>query len=77
MAPPLTGAGQVTYGEGNPKPTVDQMARDVAAFLVWTAEPKLAKRNQTGWPVVLFLIVLTALAWLAYQNVWRGVKGNH
>jgi len=77
MAPPLTGAGQVTYGEGNPKPTVDQMARDVAAFLVWTAEPKLAKRNQTGWPVVLFLIVLTVLAWLAYQNVWRGVKGNH
>ena len=77
MAPPLTGAGQVTYGEGNPKPTVDRMAKDVAAFLVWTAEPKLAKRNQTGWPVVLFLIVLTVLAYFAYQNVWRPVKGNH
>ena len=77
MPPPLTTAGQVTYGPGNPKPTVEQMAKDVAAFLVWSAEPKLAKRNQTGWPVVLFLIVLTGLAYLAYQNVWRPVKGNH
>jgi len=76
MAPPLTGDGQVTYGDGT-KATVDQMAKDVSAFLVWTAEPKLAKRHQTGWPVLLFLIVLTGLAYLAYQNVWRGVKGNH
>jgi len=77
MPPPLTTDGQVTYGEGNPKPTVAQMSKDVAAFLVWSAEPKLAKRHQTGWPVVLFLIVLTAISYLAYQNVWRPVKGNH
>ena len=74
MAPPLTGDGQLTYGPGNPKPTVDQAAKDVAAFLVWTAEPKLAKRHQTGWPVLLFLIVLTGLAYMAYQNVWRDKK---
>ena len=76
MTPPLTSDGQVTLGDGT-KATVPQMAKDVAAFLVWTAEPKLAKRHQTGWPVLLFLVVLTALAYLAYQNVWRGVKGNH
>lgn len=75
MAPPLVD-GAVTYGDGT-KSSVDQMSKDVAAFLVWTAEPKLAKRNQTGWPVVLFLIFATALAYLAYQNVWRGKKGNH
>ncbi|MCA1661471.1 MAG: cytochrome c1 [Novosphingobium sp.] len=75
MAPPLS-AGQVSYGDGT-EASVPQMAKDVSAFLVWTAEPTLAKRNQTGWPVVLFLIVATALAYLAYQNVWRGVKGNH
>src|SRR5437868_12443458 len=34
MPPPLTTAGQVQYTDGT-KPTVDQMARDVAAFLVW------------------------------------------
>jgi len=76
MAPPLTGDGQVTYGDGT-KASVDQMAKDVSAFLVWTAEPKLAKRHQTGWPVLLFLIALTVLSYYAYQNVWRGVKGNH
>ena len=76
MAPPIAADGAVTYSDGT-KSTVDQMSKDVAAFLVWTAEPKLAKRNQTGWPVVLFLIFATALAYLAYQNVWRGKKGNH
>jgi len=73
MAPPLSGDGQVTYGDGT-KSTVDQMAKDVAAFLVWTAEPKLDKRKQTGWPVVLFLLAATVLAYLSYQNVWRDKK---
>jgi hypothetical protein len=48
MAPPLTAEGQVTYGEGQPKPTVDQMAKDVAAFLTWTAEPKMESRKSAG-----------------------------
>lgn len=76
MAPPLTSDDQVTYSDGT-RATVPQMAKDVSAFLVWTAEPQLAKRHQTGWPVVLFLIVATILAWLAYQNIWRDKKGNH
>ncbi|HEX2255343.1 MAG TPA: cytochrome c1 [Afifellaceae bacterium] len=76
MAPPLTTEGQVTYGDGT-RPTVSQMAKDVSAFLVWSAEPKLEKRHQTGWVVVLFLIVMTVLIYLAYQHVWRGIKGNH
>lgn len=74
MAPPLTADGQVTYGEGNPKPTVDQMAQDVAAFLTWTAEPKLEKRKQTGLAVVLFLLFATVLGYLSYRNVWAGKK---
>ena len=74
MPPPLTGDDQVTYAEGNPKATVDQMAKDVSAFLVWTAEPKLDKRNQTGWPVVGFLLFAAVLAYMAYRNVWAGMK---
>ncbi len=74
MTPPLTGDGLVTYGEHNPKPTVDQMAQDVSAFLVWTAEPKLEKRNQTGWPVLGFLLFACILAYMAYRNVWAGMK---
>ena len=74
MPPPLTGTDQVTYGEGNPPATVDQMSKDVSAFLVWTAEPKLDKRNQTGWPVVGFLLFVAVLAFMAYRNVWAGMK---
>src|SRR3546814_12989596 len=47
MAPPLTSDGQVTYADGT-KATVDQMAKDVAAFLTWTAEPKLESRHRAG-----------------------------
>jgi ubiquinol-cytochrome c reductase cytochrome c1 subunit len=49
------------------------MARDVAAFLTWTAEPKMEKRKQTGWAVVLFLIAATTLAYLAKRNIWATV----
>ena len=56
MPPPLGSDGQVEYKDGTPA-TVDQMATDVAAFLVWTAEPTLGKRHQTGWPVLGFLIL--------------------
>jgi ubiquinol-cytochrome c reductase cytochrome c1 subunit len=73
MAPPLTAEGQVTFKDGT-KSTVDQMATDVAAFLVWTAEPKLEKRHQTGWPVLLFLLFATVLGNLAYRNIWRDTK---
>ncbi|MCK9541790.1 MAG: cytochrome c1 [Novosphingobium sp.] len=73
MAPPLTGEGQVTYSDGT-KASVDQMAKDVSAFLVWTAEPKLDKRRQTGWPVLGFLLFASVLAYLAYRNVWAGKK---
>jgi ubiquinol-cytochrome c reductase cytochrome c1 subunit len=73
MAPPLTADGQVTYGDGT-KASVDQMAKDVAAFLVWTAEPKLDKRKQTGWPVLGFLLFATILAFLSYKNIWADKK---
>ncbi len=73
MPPPLTSAGQVSYKDGTPA-TVDQMAQDVAAFLVWTAEPELDKRHQTGWVVLGFLLFATTLAYLAYRNIWAGTK---
>jgi len=74
MPPPLTSEGQVTYAPGNPKPTVDQMAKDVAAFLMWTAEPNLQGRHKTGFAVLAFLIVATILAYLSYQNIWAEAK---
>jgi ubiquinol-cytochrome c reductase cytochrome c1 subunit len=74
MPPPLTGAGQVTYAPGNPPSTVDQMAKDVSAFLVWAAEPKLENRHRSGIAVVIFLLVGTVLAYLAYRQIWAEAK---
>lgn len=71
MAPPLSD-GQVTYADGT-EATVDQMAKDLSAFLVWTAEPALVKRTQTGWAVLGFLIFVTILAWLAKKQVWAPI----
>jgi ubiquinol-cytochrome c reductase cytochrome c1 subunit len=74
MAPPIIANDQVTYGEGAPKATVDQMAKDVSAFLTWTAEPKLEVRKQTGLAVFIFLLAFTWLAWMSYQNIWSEKK---
>ncbi|ASY43531.1 MAG: cytochrome c1 [Pseudomonadota bacterium] len=74
MAPPLTADGQVTYGPGQPKPTVDQMAQDVSAFLTWTAEPKLENRRRAGLATLIFLLIATGLAYMSYQNIWADKK---
>ena len=73
MPPPLTSDGQVQYLDGT-KSTVKQMAKDVAAFLVWTADPQLETRHQAGFASVIFLLLSTILAFGAYRNVWRNVK---
>jgi ubiquinol-cytochrome c reductase cytochrome c1 subunit len=74
MPPPITSAGQVTYAPGNPPPTVDQMAKDVSAFLVWTAEPKLETRHRSGLAVTIFLLVASILGYLAYRQIWAEAK---
>ncbi len=73
MAPPITSDGQVTYADGT-EATVDQMSKDVAAFMTWTAEPTLVKRKQTGWPVLGFLLFATILAFLSKKQIWSAVK---
>ncbi len=73
MPPPLTSAGQVTFDDGT-KSTVAQMSKDVSAFLIWTAEPKLPARKQTGWAVIVFLLIATTLGYFAYRNVWIDQK---
>jgi ubiquinol-cytochrome c reductase cytochrome c1 subunit len=74
MPPPLASAWQVTYAPGNPNPTVDQMAKDVSAFLVWAAEPKLENRHRSGIAVVIFLLFGTVLGYLAYRQIWAEAK---
>lgn len=72
MPPPLSD-DQVTYNDGT-KATTDQMARDVSAFLTWTAEPRLMARRQTGLGIIIFLSILTLFSYLTYRRVWRDLK---
>ncbi|MBB3763974.1 cytochrome c1 [Sphingomicrobium lutaoense] len=74
MPPPITSDGQVTYGEGAPEATVEQMAKDVTAFLIWTAEPRMESRKRAGIAILIFLSIATLLAFLAYRNVWAEAK---
>lgn len=68
MAPPLSD-GQVTYDDGSPE-TLDQYAKDVAAFLMWAAEPHLEERKHTGFMVMVFLAIFTALVYLTKKSVY-------
>ncbi len=68
MAPPLFDEG-VEYADGT-EASLDQMARDVTTFLMWTAEPKLEVRKRTGVKVVLFLIILTGMLYAVKRKIW-------
>jgi ubiquinol-cytochrome c reductase cytochrome c1 subunit len=73
MTPPLTSEGQVTFDDGT-KATVPQMAKDVASFLAWSAEPKMEARKSSGWAAMLFLLIFTTLAFLSYRSIWADKK---
>lgn len=73
MPPPLIAAGQVGYEDGTDA-TVEQMSKDVSAFLVWTAEPKMETRKAAGFATLIFLAIFTVLAYLSYKSIWAPVK---
>jgi len=74
MAPPLYG-DDVTFAD-NSSTEIDAIAEDTAAFLMWTAEPKLNARKQTGFKAVFFLILLTVLLYLTNKRIWAPIKGR-
>ena len=71
MPPPLR-PDSVTYDDGT-KATVDQEAKDVAAFLAWAAEPHQEERKQAGFAVVIYLMIFAALLYASYRRVWRNI----
>jgi ubiquinol-cytochrome c reductase cytochrome c1 subunit len=80
MPKPLSD-GQVEYpkgpdGQSVVPETVDQYARDVTAFLVWTAEPHLEARKRIGLQVMLFLILLSTLLYFTKKKIWARVGGE-
>ena len=72
MAQPIWG-DDVFYEDGSPTSQED-ISKDVSAFLMWTAEPKLAARKQAGFSAVLILGVLAVLLWLVNNRIWAPIK---
>ena len=72
MPQPLHG-DEVEYADGT-EATLEQEAKDITAFLAWTAEPELEERKSMGIKVLLFLFVLFVMAVAVKKAVWRDVK---
>jgi ubiquinol-cytochrome c reductase cytochrome c1 subunit len=49
---------------------------DVAAFLMWTAEPKMMARKQAGLTGVIFLTLLSVLLYLTNKRLWAPYKNK-
>jgi len=74
MPPPL-GDGQVEFDDGHAN-DLHHEATDVAAFLMWAAEPKLENRKAVGVAAIILLVLLTSLLYLTNKRIWAPVKGK-
>ena len=72
MAPPLED-GLVDFDDDHAN-DLHHMSEDVAAFLMWTAEPKMNARKEAGFVSVLFLIVVSVLLYLTNKRIWAPIK---
>ena len=68
MAQPLD-EESVEYEDGT-KPTLEQEAKDLVTFLVWTASPEMEERKSLGIKVLLFLLVLTGMLYGLKRKIW-------
>ena len=57
-----------------PEATVEQMAEDVSAFLMWAAEPRMIERKEAGFRNLIMIIVLTVLLYYTNKKLWAPVK---
>lgn len=74
MAPPLYGE-DVEYADGHSN-SLHHESEDIAAFLMWTAEPKMMARKQAGFVGVLFLTILSVLLYMTNKRLWAPIKGK-
>ena len=74
MGQPLWGE-DVEYEDGT-EATIEQEAKDVAAFLMWAAEPKLNNRKEAGFMALSMMIVLAGLLFLTNRRLWAPIKGK-
>lgn len=74
MAPPLWG-DDLDFDDGSPN-DLESASKDVAAFLMWTAEPKLAARKQMGLIAIIILTLFSVLLYFTNKSIWAPIKGK-
>ncbi|MEM1272389.1 MAG: cytochrome c1 [Pseudomonadota bacterium] len=74
MSPPLDD-GWVEFQDGAPN-DLESMSMDVAAFLMWTAEPHMMARKRMAFTAILMLSVLSVLLYLTNKRIWAPVKAQ-
>lgn len=72
MPPPLYGE-DVEFADGHSN-ELHHEAEDTAAFLMWTAEPKMMARKRAGFIGVLMLTVLSVLLYATNKRIWAPIK---
>jgi cytochrome c1 len=73
MPDPFAGGdGLVKYDDGTPG-TVDNYARDIAAFLAWTSNPEMEERKRLGILVMGYLLITALLLYFAKKRIWSKV----
>lgn len=70
--PPQIFEDLVTYEDGT-KATPEQIAKDIASFLNWAAEPELNARKRLGLATMIFLLVLTGMFYALKREIWKDV----
>ena len=75
MAPPLVGE-DVEFADGHSN-SLENVSKDVSAFLMWTAEPKMMARKQAGFVGVLLLTLLSVLLYMTNKRLWAPHKRKH
>jgi cytochrome c1 len=71
--PPQLMEDLVEYEDGTAA-TVDQLGKDVSAFLMWASEPTLNQRKKLGLKVLLYMIILSVLLYMVKRAVWSRVR---
>lgn len=74
MSPPLSDE-LVEFADGHAN-DLHHLSEDVAAFLMWAAEPQMMARKQSGLVGVLFLALLSVLLYATNKRLWASVKGK-
>jgi len=74
MAPPLF--DEMVEFEPAHDNDLHHLSEDVAAFLMWSAEPKLMQRKNAGLVAVIFLTFLAVMLYLTNKKIWAKAKSK-